>query len=86
LEILNDACIPLHPQTAKNRSFTLTYAAHWRPRRTNHLRRLAIQVSAEPSRALGLASLFLHETVNWTMLMVTLGTVICVAGAKKFAK
>ncbi|MCQ9615551.1 DMT family transporter [Paenalcaligenes niemegkensis] len=39
----------------------------------------------QPFMGLGLASLFLHETVSWTMLGVTLAAVICVAGAKKFS-
>lgn len=39
----------------------------------------------QPFLGLGLAALFLHETVSWTMLIVTLGAVACVAGAKKFA-
>lgn len=36
-------------------------------------------------RGLGLAALLLHETVSWAMLIVTLGAVICVASAKRFA-
>ncbi len=39
----------------------------------------------QPFFGFGLASLFLHETVSWTMLTATLGAVICVGGAKKFA-
>lgn len=39
----------------------------------------------QPFFGLGLAALFLHETVSWTMLIVTLGAVACVAGARKFA-
>jgi len=39
----------------------------------------------QPFFGLGLAALFLHETVNWTMLFATLGAVACVAGAKRFA-
>lgn len=39
----------------------------------------------QPFFALGLAALFLNETVNSMMLIVTLGTVACVAGAKNFS-
>lgn len=39
----------------------------------------------QPFFGFGLASLFLHETVSGTMLVATLGAVICVGGAKKFA-
>jgi len=39
----------------------------------------------QPFMGLGLAALLLHETVNWTMLAVTLAAVVCVAGAKKYA-
>lgn len=39
----------------------------------------------QPFLGLGLAALLLHETVSWTMLIVTLGAVICVAGARRFA-
>jgi drug/metabolite transporter (DMT)-like permease len=39
----------------------------------------------QPFMGLALASLLLRETVNWTMLFVTLGAVFCVAGSKKFA-
>lgn len=39
----------------------------------------------QPFFALGLAALFLNETVNWMMLIVTLGAVACVAGAKNFS-
>ncbi len=39
----------------------------------------------QPFIALGLAALLLHETVNWSMLLVTLATIVCVAGAKRFA-
>jgi drug/metabolite transporter (DMT)-like permease len=38
----------------------------------------------QPFFGLGLAALFLHETVSWTMLGVTLGAVACVAGARRF--
>jgi drug/metabolite transporter (DMT)-like permease len=39
----------------------------------------------QPFMGLGLAALLLHETVSWAMLIVTLGAIACVAGAKKFA-
>ncbi|NYT84015.1 DMT family transporter [Pollutimonas harenae] len=39
----------------------------------------------QPFMGLGLAALLLHESVSWMMLIVTLGAVICVAGAKKFS-
>jgi drug/metabolite transporter (DMT)-like permease len=39
----------------------------------------------QPFLGLGLAALLLGETVNWAMLLVTLGAVACVAGARKFA-
>ena len=39
----------------------------------------------QPFMGLGLAAVLLHERVSWTMLVVTLGAVICVAGAKKYA-
>jgi drug/metabolite transporter (DMT)-like permease len=40
----------------------------------------------QPFMGLGLAALILHESVNQVMLAVTLGAVVCVAGAKKYAK
>ncbi|WP_341644158.1 DMT family transporter [Thauera sp. SDU_THAU2] len=40
----------------------------------------------QPFMGLGLAALLLHEKVSWTMLVVTLAAVACVAGAKKYAK
>jgi drug/metabolite transporter (DMT)-like permease len=40
----------------------------------------------QPFMGFGLAALLLNEAVNSTMLMVTLGAVTCVAGAKKYAK
>lgn len=40
----------------------------------------------QPFMGLGLAALLLHEKVSWTMLVVTLAAVICVAGAKKYAR
>src|SRR5690606_10841937 len=39
----------------------------------------------QPFMGLGLAALLLHETVSWLMLIVTLGAVACVAGAKRFS-
>ncbi|TFV89312.1 DMT family transporter [Oxalobacteraceae bacterium OM1] len=40
----------------------------------------------QPFMGLGLAALLLHEKVSWTMLVATLAAVICVAGAKKYAR
>ena len=39
----------------------------------------------QPFMGLGLAALLLHETVSWTMLVVTLAAALCVAGARKCA-
>ena len=39
----------------------------------------------QPFMGLSLAALLLHEKVSWTMLIVTLAAVICVAGARKYA-
>jgi len=39
----------------------------------------------QPFMGLGLAALLLHETVSWTMLIVTLAAVVCVTGAKRYA-
>ncbi|AMW78395.1 transporter [Acinetobacter sp. TGL-Y2] len=39
----------------------------------------------QPFIGLGLAALLLHETVSWSMFIVTLVAVICVAGAKQYA-
>lgn len=39
----------------------------------------------QPFMGLGLAALLLHEKVSWMMLLITLGTVICVAGTKRYA-
>lgn len=39
----------------------------------------------QPFMGLGLAALLLHETVSWTMLVVTLAAILCVAGARKYA-
>ncbi|GMA14235.1 DMT family transporter [Deinococcus metallilatus] len=40
----------------------------------------------QPFIGLGLAALLLHEQVQWMMLVTTLGGVLCVAGAKKYAQ
>ncbi|XQA74001.1 DMT family transporter [Xanthomonas sacchari] len=40
----------------------------------------------QPFIGLGLAALLLHETVSWTMLAVTLIAMVCVAGAKHYAR
>ncbi|WP_184448085.1 DMT family transporter [Xanthomonas sp. 3498] len=40
----------------------------------------------QPFIGLGLAALLLHETVSWTMLAVTLVAMVCVAGAKHYAR
>jgi len=40
----------------------------------------------QPFIGLVLAALLLHETVSWTMLIITLVAVICVARAKQYAK
>jgi drug/metabolite transporter (DMT)-like permease len=40
----------------------------------------------QPFMGLGLAALLLHEKVSWAMLVVTLGAVVCVAGAKRYAR
>lgn len=40
----------------------------------------------QPFMGLGLAALLLHEHVSWTMVVVTLGAVVCVAGAKRYAR
>lgn len=39
----------------------------------------------QPFMGLALAALLLRETVNWTMLLVTLAAVACVAGSKRYA-
>jgi drug/metabolite transporter (DMT)-like permease len=41
--------------------------------------------SFQPFMGLALAAILLRETVNWTMLIVTLAAVLCVAGSKKYA-
>jgi hypothetical protein len=40
----------------------------------------------QPFFGLALAATLLHEQVSVGMLGVTLGVILCVAGAKKFAK
>ena len=40
----------------------------------------------QPFMGLGLAALFLHERVSWSMLGVSLAAVFCVAGAKRSAR
>ncbi len=39
----------------------------------------------QPFIGLGLAAVLLHEQVSWAMVSVTVGAVLCVAGAKRFA-
>ena len=39
----------------------------------------------QPFMGLGLAALLLHETVSTSMLVATLGAILCVAGAKRFS-
>lgn len=40
----------------------------------------------QPFMGLGLAALFLHEEVSMAMLLATLVAVVCVAGARKYAR
>jgi drug/metabolite transporter (DMT)-like permease len=40
----------------------------------------------QPFFGLALAAFLLHEQVNAAMVVVTLGVVLCVAGAKRFAR
>lgn len=40
----------------------------------------------QPFMAFGLAALFLRETISAAMLLTTAGAVICIVGARKFAK
>ncbi|QND53239.1 DMT family transporter [Phyllobacterium sp. 628] len=40
----------------------------------------------QPFFGLVLAATLLHETVGWSMVLVTLGVILCVAGAKRFAR
>jgi len=39
----------------------------------------------QPLFGLGLAALLLHESISWIMLIITLGIIVCVAFAKRFA-
>ena len=39
----------------------------------------------QPFMGLMLASLLLHETISLSMIVSTLGAIVCVAGAKKYA-
>lgn len=40
----------------------------------------------QPFFGLALAATLLHETVSWVMLAVTVAVILCVAGARKFAR
>lgn len=40
----------------------------------------------QPFFGLMLSATLLHETVEWTMIAITLGVILCVAGAKHFAR
>jgi drug/metabolite transporter (DMT)-like permease len=40
----------------------------------------------QPFFGLALAATLLHESVTWTMLAVTVGVILCVAGARRFAR
>jgi drug/metabolite transporter (DMT)-like permease len=40
----------------------------------------------QPFMGLGLAAVLLNEKVSWSMVLVTLVAVVCIAGAKKYAK
>ncbi|HWT59376.1 MAG TPA: DMT family transporter [Rhizobium sp.] len=40
----------------------------------------------QPFFGLALAATLLHESVTWSMLAVTVAVILCVAGAKKFAR
>lgn len=40
----------------------------------------------QPFFGLALAATLLHETVTWTMLAVTVAVILCVAGARRFAR
>jgi drug/metabolite transporter (DMT)-like permease len=40
----------------------------------------------QPFFGLALAATLLRETVSWSMLAVTVAVILCVAGARKFAK
>jgi drug/metabolite transporter (DMT)-like permease len=39
----------------------------------------------QPFMGLAISAALLHETVSWQMITMTLGAIVCVAGAKKFA-
>lgn len=39
----------------------------------------------QPFIGLAISAVLLHETVSWQMIAMTLGAVVCVAGAKKYA-
>ncbi|MBF7692620.1 DMT family transporter [Acinetobacter sp. FNA3] len=40
----------------------------------------------QPFIGLGVASVLLNESISWTMLLVTIAAVICVVGAKNYAR
>jgi hypothetical protein len=40
----------------------------------------------QPFFGLTLSAVLLHEAVAWPMIAVTVGVILCVAGAKHFAK
>ena len=40
----------------------------------------------QPFFGLALAATLLHEPVTWLMLSVTVGVILCVAGARRFAR
>jgi drug/metabolite transporter (DMT)-like permease len=40
----------------------------------------------QPFFGLALAATLLHESVTWAMLAVTIAVILCVAGARKFAR
>ena len=40
----------------------------------------------QPFFGLVLAATLLHESVGWPMIAVTIAVILCVAGAKRFAK
>jgi drug/metabolite transporter (DMT)-like permease len=40
----------------------------------------------QPFFGLTLSAVLLHESVAWPMIAVTVGVILCVAGAKHFAK
>ncbi|SDN85590.1 DMT family transporter [Phyllobacterium sp. OV277] len=40
----------------------------------------------QPFFGLVLAATLLHETVGWSMILVTMAVILCVAGAKRFAR